>query len=510
MKRKTIICLAILLVVCAALWAFSGKVVVNGRFYSKDIRELDLRGQTVSIREYEALCRALPECRVQWDVPLSSGPVSEEIQVLQINGLTAEDVDAIAYLKSLHTVQAQDCTDYAQLEQLCTRYPHLQVNYSVWIDGAAYPRDTVSVTLSGLTDQDVESLRYLPELEFVVAGQCEDASQIEKLKQTYPELTVVTTVRIAGTEYEADTTHLQLADVTWEEAEQLQYLPQLKMVHLVQPRMEPEQLLELRSRLSGAKVTWEVTVNGAAFCSEETQVEFTWLESDLEQLKQELAYLPQLEKVILDGCGVDNETMAAWREQMRGVYKVVWTIPCGEITVRTDDTYFMPRKFELKTGDEAIQDLKYCEDMICIDIGHSLSVTHCEWAAYMPNLKYLILAETGVGDLTPLSGLKNLIFLEIFLSQVNDYSPLLGCTALEDLNLCYTKGDLEILGEMTWLKRLWIGRAHFDVRNHAEELAAKLPDCEINTDVTFSTGQGWRQNQNYFDMRDVLGMFYMK
>ena len=81
---------------------------------------------------------------------------------------------------------------------------------------------------------------------------------------------------------------------------------------------------------------------------------------------------------------------------------------------------------------------------------------------------------------------------------------------LEDLNLCYTKGDLEVLGEMTWLKRLWIGRAHIDVWNHKEELAQKLPNCEINTDVIFSTGQGWRQNKNYFDMRDVLGMFYMK
>lgn len=510
MKKKTAISLALAAAFCIAVGMLSGNVFVNGKLYAKNTQQLDLRGQAVTVKEYESFRRALPECQMQWDVPLSGGAVPEDTQVLQLASLTEGDLDAIAYLKDLHTVEAKACTDYALLEQLCARYPDLQVNYGVTIDGTFYPRDAVSVTLSQLTDQDLDSLQYLRELELVLAGQCEDETQLEKLKQTYPELTVVTTVTIAGTEYGAETTHLQAADITWEEASKLRYLPGLKMVHLVEPQMEAEQLLQLRSQLPGAKVTWEVTVNGVTLCSEETEAEFTWLEAGLEQLETELTYLPELKKVILDGCGVDNETMAAWREEKRGEYKVVWTIPCGEITVRTDDTYFMPRKYELKTGDEAIQNIKYCEDMICIDIGHSLSVTHCEWAAYMPNLQYLILAETGVSDLTPLSGLKNLIFLEIFLSQVNDYSPLLGCTALEDLNLCYTKGDLEILGEMTWLKRLWIGRAHFDVRNHAAELAEKLPNCEINTDVTFSTGQGWRQNKNYFDMRDILGMFYMK
>jgi len=128
----------------------------------------------------------------------------------------------------------------------------------------------------------------------------------------------------------------------------------------------------------------------------------------------------------------------------------------------------------------------------------------------MPNLKYLILAETGVKDLTPLSGLKNLVFLEIFLSPIHDYTPLLGCTALADLNLCYTYGDVEPLTRMTWLKRLWIGRISPQAFDYKEVFAEKMPDCEVNMDVIYSTGQGWRDNKNYFDMRDVLGMFYMK
>ena len=69
--------------------------------------------------------------------------------------------------------------------------------------------------------------------------------------------------------------------------------------------------------------------------------------------------------------------------------------------------------------------------------------------------KYLVLADTSISDLTPLENHENLIFLELFLTRVKDYSPLTTCRALEDLNLCYTNGDPAPIAEMTWLKRLW-------------------------------------------------------
>ena len=144
--------------------------------------------------------------------------------------------------------------------------------------------------------------------------------------------------------------------------------------------------------------------------------------------------------------------------------------------------------------------------MICVDIGHMDRVTNCEWAAFMPNLKYLILAQTSIRDLTPLSGLKNLVFLELFQSTVKDYTPLLGCTGLEDLNLSYTFGDPAPIYEMTWLKRLWWGGCWWEARN-------ELPTVHPNTEMEFfevsSTGGTWREGQHYYDMRDLIGMDYM-
>ena len=77
----------------------------------------------------------------------------------------------------------------------------------------------------------------------------------------------------------------------------------------------------------------------------------------------------------------------------------------------------------------------------------------------MPHLRHLILADDLVYDISPLENLKELEWLELFNTAVQDPTPLLGCTALRDLNVCYisTPPDalFETLSQMTWLRRLW-------------------------------------------------------
>ena len=148
--------------------------------------------------------------------------------------------------------------------------------------------------------------------------------------------------------------------------------------------------------------------------------------------------------------------------------------------------------------------------MVCIDIGHNRGVTHCQWAANMPKLKYLVIADTNIKDLSPLAGLQELVFLEVFMSPVRDYRPLLDCPALEDLNLGYTYGDPTPVMQMTWLKRLWWPGAlrvlNWNVRN---QLRQNLPDAKMNFVAGSSTGEGWRTGQHYYAMRDLMGMPYM-
>ena len=151
-----------------------------------------------------------------------------------------------------------------------------------------------------------------------------------------------------------------------------------------------------------------------------------------------------------------------------------------------------------------MEPLKYCTDLVAIDLGH-MPISTCGWAENMPDLQYLILADTAVSDISPLANHEKLVFLELFITPCRDYSPLLTCKNLEDLNLCYSYGSAEPIKKMTWLKRLWWDGHRYETKG----LEEFLPDTECNFESGSSTGGTWRKGQRYLEQRDILGMPYL-
>ncbi len=422
-------------------------VFVEDAVYPADAQSLDLRGTEISIEHYESLRQQLPDCTILWDVPFQGGFLSSDTQDLTVTELTDADVELLlAYFPELVRVDARGCQDYAQLQALQAGKPDCQVLYEVYLSGTAYAMDTTALTFT-----------------------------------------------------QADGGEL---------LENLQYLPQLEQVYFDRPSMEASQLLALRERYPQISFTWEQEVLGTLYPDDITELDFsgTVLEG-VEELESQLAYFPDLEKLILCDCGLDNETLAAYRERVRADYKVVWSVQVGELTVRTDETTFMPVREDSYVRDSVMADLYYCEDMIVVDVGH-MAVSNLDWLYGMPNLQYLILADTNVKDLTAVGTLKELIYLELFLSPgITDYSPLLGCTALEDLNLSLTYGDTSVLAQMTWLKHLWANSCGLS-EEEKELLRSSLTGTVLVLDGGWQLGGGWRDLDNYYAMRDLLGMYY--
>lgn len=460
MKKTWIwILVMVLLLACAGgglgycFWYQNNHIFVEDAVYEKDLTSLDLRGTGVSLEHYEAVRQQLPDCEIRYDLPFQGKFYPDDTTEISVSSLTEEDVALLDYLPALTAVHAEGCRDYAQLLALQARRPDCRVSYTVSLYGTEYPEDTA-------------------ELSF-------------------------------GSE------QLELQELQ----EALAWLPEMERIHFDQPSVAADALTQLQEACPDVSITWEKDAFGKTYASDVTEIDLTgMILTSPEEVVEPLRYFPALEKVIMCECGTDqktwfdNETMSAFREKMRPEYKVVWTVRINNLKVRTDDTYFMPAKYGEVVTNFQVQNLKYCEDMICVDLGH-MAIQNIEFVEYMPHLKYFIIVDAPLMYIDSISTCKELIYLEFFWTWINDYTPLLECTAMQDLNVSRTNGDPMVFKEMTWLKNLWIDGTDLTDAEKVE-LEAALPNTYIKYCYGLMAGNGWRLLQNYYDMRDLLGMPY--
>lgn len=553
-----IVLAAALLAVGIAVWFLLTHVWVAGTFYSRNADVLDLRFADVTTADYDKLRKKAPNSEILWRIPFQGKTYDQDTDVLYVTSLTDEDVATLDYFTRLKTVEAQECTDYPQLAALTARRPEVTVEYTVTINGREYPQDTAVVSISGITEEEINLLTYLPELTAVTAVGCRTPEQMTRLRDFCQEKGLSFGLRFGTKTYPDTVEELDVTGVTDGELELLQLLPELKTLHLKNPEADPETVAQLRSTYPKADISWEVEIAGVSFPDDTKEVDLSAaLESsaaqtttgtaagtqtavgaqtttktqtttgiatgtqstketqstapavtlNLEDLEKKMSYLSDAKQVFLGKCGLDNEELAALRERVRDSYKLVWTVQLGKkLTARTDDTTFMPvREHVYYFLDEDAYNLRYCEDMLCVDVGH-MGLTNIDFVKGMPHLQILILAHNGqLQDISPISSCKELIFLELDWSAVKDFTPLVGCTSLEDLNIGLTYPSVEPLMQMTWLKNLWMVD-----RGGAYQLSQALPDTKIVATANATVGAGWRNLPNYYKMRDMLGMEYMR
>lgn len=515
---------------CAGWYYHANYVLLDGTLYKRDVETLDLSGALVSDPEkivrfsglkrldvraagitpeqYAWLCRELPECEITWELPFQGAYYSLDTQTLTLTSLTEDEVLLLDYLPALSYIDAAGCQDYPQLLELQQRRPECTVFYTVVIAGKEWDCDTAALELA---DADPEELgRTLPLLGEVrhvaLTGALPEPEAMDMLRQLFPEISWQ--LEIEGVMLEDSITALDLSGVPLENAEKaeriLAYLPELKEVDMCGCGLSNEDMMALVQRHPQISFVWEITIASVTVRTDVEEIDLSGQEvADPAVIEDVLPCFPNLKQVVMCGCGISNEEMDALNRRHEDI-RFVWSVYIGPILMRTDATWFMPVQQSVIVDDAALYNLRYCTELICIDIGH-MPVYNCEWVAYMPNMKYLLLADTEISDLTPLTGLENLIYLEIFLTPVQDYSPLVTCTALQDLNMCYTYGNPEPISRMPWLKNLWWSGSW----NASSTLLDKLPDTHMDFTTVSSTGGGWRQLQNYYDMRDLLGVHYM-
>ncbi len=511
----------------AAVWVLTNYHIVSGKLYDKDIQVLDLRSEDVEPGYVEKLSEKLPDCEIRWNIPFQGGVLADDVTEITVTSLSRQDVEQLDYARQLKTVHAEGCSDYEALELLRQRRPELEVLYSVAFSGGSYSWDVDTLLLNTVVQEDILLLKHLPNLKKVVIAEGSyDYQSVEALRDSVHNAGLEFGLMFRGEIYPDSEETLQIDGITDAELEILPYFRGLKRLELKNPAADPGKVFALEDQLPGVAVSWEVTLGDQTYDPQVTAVDLTAVEvTDLAEVEQKMAYLPQLESVTFGVCGVDepnwgnskskltaspieNEDMAAYRDRVRDQYKVVWTVRLGpHIALSTDADNFMPNHFGVgQLPDSYAYNLRYCEEMVCLDVGH-MTLTDISFVEFMPNLKYLILAWTEVQYIEPIRSCKNLVFLELDWSCIRDISPLVDCTALEDLNLGSTYCDITPLKEMTWLKNVYMIRRH-----SAGVVGTALPDTRVVTSSdpdAATVGYGWRRLPNYYAMRDCLNAPYM-
>lgn len=252
-----------------------------------------------------------------------------------------------------------------------------------------------------------------------------------------------------------------------------------------------------------AETAQGICLGGQIYPADSTELSLAGI--SIEELEAALPLFPNLQKVILTDTGADDEALDALNRAHPNI-SIIWTVQIGKSPVRTDATWFYAPSQIGAIRDADLQKLRYCREMVAVDVGH-MKVTDCSWLEQMPHVKYLILADTGITNISPVSNLKELVYLELFGLNLTDYSPLLGCTALQDLNISSTHADPEPLSHMTWLHNLHWYRGLSDpaTREAVSLLPEQLPQTNVMLDMVGNISNPWRNLPHYYVFRDIIG-----
>lgn len=522
MKNKVVTVLVIILLVLVLLvggalgflWYRDNHIFVEGEAYPISARTLDLREEEISFDHYEAVHSQLPDCWILWNVPFQGGRFSSDSEKLTVSSLTQEDVALLVeYFPELKTLDASACGDYGNLELYKAQKPDCDVIYQVSLGGKSFAPDTTELVLEN-GDYDLavmtENLVYLPEVASIQLKMPElTMEQVEELKAAYETIDISCTVEILGREYDNRVTELDLRDLessqVAEVAAKLPMLPNVTYVELTKEdgtsSLTKADVKTLKEALPGASFHYTFDFYGETISTTDEQVHIqrkAITDDGIGEVRAALDIMENCQRFALEYCQISYDLLAEVREEYRDKVKLVWRVEFGGGSAFTD-VEVIRSTYDLV--DDNCENLKYCEDVRFMDIGHNEWLDAVPFVAYMPKLEGIIVSGAPIKDLTPFENCKNLKFLEIaFCEYIEDLTPLAGCESLQMLNMSNTHAlDLSPLDDLPLTHLVARTNPSGNSRISQEEqdrFIAQHPDCWSSFKGAQPYGVGWRYGED--------------
>ena len=379
----------------------------------------------------------------------------------------------------------------------------------VQLSAGTFPLDSRELS-TVITAEDLPLLENFTELKQADFRGSDCQQELVDWALRHPEVSVRCELTLSdGTKLNADTKELSLPDtVPGEDLLALVLLPDLRTVELgacedaAESPMDWAALARAEAACPKAEFHYAFRLYRKEFDLQSTEMDLNHITMDDEGelVKKVAACLPGLTMLDMDFCEVSDLAMEKIRDSLPNT-EVIWRIWFGKgrsggYTARTNVTKILASNpdwgGELTPENTAC--LKYCTKVKYLDLGHNNLLTDISFIRSMPDLEVVILAMSGVKDLSPLAGCPKLEYLEIQTSAISDLRPLANCTNLRHLNIGYNFAltDITPLYGLTDLERLWIGALDPVSRDQVEEMQRRAPNCQIDLESRDPTGGDWR------------------
>jgi len=495
------------------------------------LKTLDLRAIEADSALVDRLSVALPNCNILWNVPLCGERFDSAATELTLpTGCSDADLAALRSFPSLKRVDATLCFVNEAFAKAAQAYPNVSFLWNVTVGDITIQIADTSVVLPGgstLTPELLSAYLFgLPALTQVDLSETGwTAEQVAALQSAYPDKTFLNGIALFGQQVPSTAETIDLssaADVDFTALpELLAPFPALKNVNLQGQTLTLEQMDTLQTALPNVTFSCSLELFGQTVSSDATRLELNGYPlTSSEEVEAALKYLPNLTNADLCNCGLSNEQMEQLMTEFPKV-KFVWMIQVGAWEMRTDITAFSKgnrKVFPNNMGqfvdedkanlhDEDIVPLKYCTELVFLDLGHGNRITDLTPLSGLTKLRALIVSMNKIEDISPLKSLTNLECLEIYQNPIADISPVTALPKLRYLNCSSTlMNDVTPLLGLKNLDMLWFISVKHVTKEQREQLVEALPDCKFCFKASSSGEGGWTGNGLYIEYQTAFGL----
>ena len=350
----------------------------------------------------------------------------------------------------------------------------------------------------------LNNLKYLPNITKLdlpdtgLTGQ-----QMAALKEANPHVEITYTVSMNGQPLDLNTTEMDLSGMTADQipivATKISLLPQLQQVQLMAAdgtsQLSKADVKALQQACPDVLFLYSFELFGKTISTADERVEYdsVYIGDEGEaQIREALDILTSCTYFKADSCGISSPVMAGIRDDYPNT-KVVWRVHCSIFNMLTDEKVL---RLTHKVKDEHVGELKYCTEAVYIDMGHDDYLTDIDFLRYMPDLECIILSGSSISDISAFENCKKLVWVELaFCSQIKDISVFKDHPTLKYLNISYTGvRDISPIQDVA-LERFncMNNRIGADAQN---TFTSAHPDCIALFAGKQPYGYGWRYNDN--------------